>query len=123
MDTTKLTITGNIQKDPERRDVLTLDISLPETFPYSFSANNSFYSMSDRIATMPYYACSGYTLKKGSDTPALCYFALDVEKQWMVFLFPEECEQFLVASVDPGIDPIQIISHFQTFLDIHKSNK
>lgn len=122
-ETMGLSIAGNIQKDPAKRDVLTLDISLPETFLYNFSPSNNFYSMSDEIESMPYYACSGYTLGKESDTPVLCFFALDIEKQWIVFLWPEDCEQFLVASADPGVDPRQIISHFQTFLDIHKANK
>lgn len=121
-ETMELSIAGNIQKDPAKRDVLTLDISLPETFLYSFSPSSTFYSMSDEIEAMPYYACSGYTLGKESDTPMLCYFALDVEKQWMVFLWPEDCEQFLVAAADPGVDPRQIIAHFQTFLDIHNAN-
>ena len=122
-ETMELSITGNIQTEPEKRDILTLSISFPETFPYSFSASHSFYNMSDEIDSMPYYACSGYTLGKGSDTPALCYFALDEKKQWAIFLWSEDPGQILVASADPGVDPRQIISHFQTFLDLQKTNE
>ncbi len=122
-ETMELSITGSIQKDPAKRDILTLSISLPETFPYSFSASNSFYSMSDEIDSIPYYACSGYSLGKESSAPELCFFALDEEKQWAVFLWPDDPGQILVASAAPGVDPRQIISHFQTFLDIHKTNE
>lgn len=122
-ETMELSITGNIQKDPEKRDILTLRISLPETFSYSFPASSDFYSMSDGIDSMPYYACSGYTLGKKSSDPALCFFALDEEKQWAVFLWPDDPGRILAASADPGADPRQIISHFQTFLDIHKTSE
>jgi hypothetical protein len=122
-ETMDLSITGNIQKDPAKRDILTLSISLPETFPYTFTASNNFYSMSDEIDSMPYYACSGYSFKKKASAPELCFFALDEEKQWAVFLWPDDPGQILVASADSGVDPKQIISHFQTFLDIHKPNE
>lgn len=120
-DTLEVAIVGKIHKDPEERDILTLDITLPDDFPYSFKGRDipKFYSASDGIAEFPYYVCSGFTYNKSKNTSILCNFALDEDKGWAIFLWPDNPEQYLVCSTATDVNAEEIIAHFQAYLDLH----
>lgn len=119
IETMELSIVGKIHKDPNKRDILTLDITLPDDFPYSFKGRDipEFYSSSDEIDEFPYYVCSGYTYDKSENAPVLCSFALDEERGWAIFCWPNQPEQYLVCSTTADVNADEIITHFQAFLD------
>lgn len=115
-ETMELSIVGKIHKDPTEPDILTLDITLPDDFPYSFKGRGEYYSIGEKIDEFCYYVCNTYTYSNLENTPALSAFAIDEEKGWALFLWPDCPGQYLVASTD-GTDPQVILSHFQAFID------
>lgn len=124
-ETMELSIVGKIHKDPDERDILTLDITLPDDFPYSFKGRDipRFYSSSDEIDEFPYYVCSGFCYGKAQNEPVLCTFAFDEEKGWAIFWWLDNPGQYLIASRDTDADPAAILAHFQGFIDLVETDK
>ena len=72
---------------------------------------------------MPYYTSSGYTIGKYTGSPELFQFAYDREKNWAVFVWEDQPEQYLVISNTRKFDSNEILEHFKVFLDSLPYNK
>ena len=120
----ELSIVGKINKYSDQPDMLTLDITLPSDFPYSFKTSDTpnFISMSDKIVEFPYYVCSGYAYNRLTNSPTPCIFALDDSKGWAIFLWLDHPEQYLVCSTDADVNAVEVMARFQAFLDSRNPN-
>ena len=117
-DTFAFEIRGCIR---ERKELSYLDINVdvPEDFRYKFREAESYGNACyNRWAFHPGdYATQGYTYDRIGNEPALCSWALNIEKGYFIAYWGEAYGRYLIASVDSSAGPEDIMEHFQLFLD------
>ena len=102
---------------------ISLNFTLPQDFPYKFTEGKFYQNSSEGIESMPYYTSNGYTIGKYTGGPELFQFAYDKEKNWAVFVWEDQPEQYLVISNTRKFDSNEILEHFKVFLDSLPYNK
>ena len=110
-------ISGQVDMDASGEDTMTLDISFPDTFTYSYLAKKEFASQSRKYFGLSYCVSTGFSWRRGSDIPVISYLALCPEKEYVLFYWDERPGRYLVASTDPDTAPEQIISYFEVVFE------
>lgn len=76
-----------------------------------------------KMTGYPYYVCFGYVYDYHAVGFSFAYWALSLEKEWMIFEWEyddgseKDPGRYLIASRDPNADPKEILAYFQGFLD------
>lgn len=118
VETFSISVFGEIEKDPQERDTLRLNIRLPEDFNYMLPEEPTiFYSAAETVVSVPYYICGGtYCLERASGDTALVELALSEQQEFMILYFPETPDTFLVASTNHNVKPEEILTYFDFFV-------
>lgn len=105
--------------DYERMPRLDEYYSMPDTFPYVLEGRREGMVpvYGTQLHGQPYYFWGTFTYDKVAEDLEMGYFALSVEKEWMLMFWKAgEEDRILVASRDPEADPKEILSYFEAML-------
>lgn len=118
LETLAFSLSGKIEKDPQERDTLRLNITLPEDFDYMISEEPTvFYSAAEAVESVPYYICGEtYCLNRDSSAMTLVELALSEQQEFVILYFQETPGTFLVASTNKAVTPQQILGYFDFFV-------
>jgi hypothetical protein len=118
LDSFSFSLSGKIEKDPQGKDALHLNVELPENFSYSLPEKpTTFYNAAENEASVPYYICGGaYGLESGSDEPILVELALSQDQKFVILYFEDAPNCFLVGSIDPYAKSEDILTYFDLFV-------
>ena len=115
-----ITIQGDLtEKDGSVYESLVID--LPKSFRYSFGNSNPEGNPALKFPmAKPGDICfSNLVYDSVKNRSASCYYALNTEKGYFVAYWRESVGYTLVAAVDSGVQPAEILSHYEDFLKAH----
>ena len=114
----EMSLIEHIEKKPDARDTMTIEMNLPVDFPYIFAENETYYNGSGEIEAMPYFTGSGMALGKISNEPESFTFAFSEEKRWAVFVWESAPKQYFIVTPEPNVSITEVIDYFKIFLNI-----
>lgn len=101
---------------------LKLDVDLPDSIPYSMKIAEPNGDIVD-----PYIfdykgdmATQGFCYGIKDDSIAWMTWAINTEKQYFIAYWGKEYGKYLVASVDPNVNPAEIMEHFDYLVEYMK---
>lgn len=103
-------------------DKVNFDCVFPHDFRYDMvPATPCNYSHTGRNHER-YFGCLGTAIDReaGNGNAVDCFYALDLEKGYVFIKWGRGNRPILVASVDPNVDPKEILDYFDGFLDSFK---
>lgn len=115
-------ISGQVDMEASGEDSMTLDISFPDTFPYSYTEKTEFVSQSRKYLGLPYCVSSAFSFRRYSGDPVSSHFVLCPEKEYVLFYWEAQPDRFLVASTDPDTNPQEILTYFDAFTEKYIDN-
>lgn len=110
-------ISGQVDMEASGEDSMTLDISFPDTFPYSYTEKTEFVSQSRKYLGLSYCVSSAFSFRRYSGDPVSSHFVLCPEKEYVLFYWEAQPDRFLVASTDPDTNPQEILTYFDAFTE------
>ena len=112
-DPINFTMSGEIGNNNDIHTALTLEIDLPENFPYAIQVNE-FYCHNKDLKSFQFYVMTNFCLDKNAleDKPA--FIALDVSKGYAAFVWPDQSVLYASAAKDTALD--SIVQHFEKFV-------
>lgn len=118
LETLAFSLSGEIEKHSKERDILRLNIRLPEDFDYVIPEEPTiFYSNAEVVESVSYYICGGaYCLERTSGDMTLVELALSEKQEFMILYFSETPGTFLVASTNHNVKPEEILAYFDFFV-------
>lgn len=114
---------GEIKDTKNDLDELNLTIVLSDNFRYGITGADeprSFISMNQKYNVLPHLmVCHGYAHDSQSNIAGILLFALDLEKEYSIFLFENAPHCYLVASKDGTVDHELLLDHFADFIEYY----
>lgn len=110
-------ISGQVDMQASGEDSMTLDISFPDTFPYSYTEKTEFVSQSRKYFGLPYCVSTAFSFRRLSGDAVISHFVLCPEKEYVLFFWEAQPDRYLVAATDPDTDPAQIVTYFEVFFE------
>lgn len=103
-------------------DRVNFDCVFPYDFRYYMSPSDPCnYSHTGRNHQSYFgFLCGAIDREVGNGAIVDCFFAFDLEKEYVFIKWGRGNRPTLVASVDPNVDPKEILEHFDGFLDSFK---
>ena len=119
----KCAVYGN--GSPNSAAELEYSYTFPKDFRYTIEMPSNMLAPAygPKMTGYPYYITSGYQYDFEESGYDYCYWAISLEKEWMIFEWEyldgskKDPGRYLIASRDPNADPKEILAYFQGFLD------
>ena len=87
---------------------------------YDFAHSGNFFTVEHEELGLPYYCAKAHIYQPVLDAYLPYDFAVDLDMGYMIFkLSSNVFDSYVVASSDPGVDPLQIAEHFSEFFQIY----
>ena len=106
--------------DQKQKDELDLKFIFPKDFRYDVYSSDvgPLYSYEPKL---DYFCATSYgDIPEDLGSMAPVFFAVCPEKQYVIIYWKDDTGRFLVASVDPQVEPQEIYNYFEGFMESFK---
>jgi len=106
------------ESEEDEVDKIAIQYQFPEGDNY-LSPSDSEDSLADALEYKQdeIYGRYGFSYGISQNAPVSHWYAVDLEKEYIVFQWGDNTDSYLFASTNPETEPTDILTHFVTYID------
>lgn len=112
-DTLEFSIRGDLSSATADAGAQELTIALPDSFRYNFDDSAVFQRWDPAKFGEHFLVYGGYSYNNDQNRSVFSYVGISIDKEFVIFYWEDNENQYLVASTDPNADPMEIYDHFR----------